>query len=58
MHAFSESARDKAREMIVLIEKQFEKMFESASWMDDETQQRAKQKLHSINNKVGYDLVQ
>ncbi|MBX5482905.1 MAG: M13 family metallopeptidase [Myxococcaceae bacterium] len=51
---FGEEGKKTTLAMVQQIEKEFEKDLDSLSWMDDQTRERARQKLRAITNKIGY----
>lgn len=51
---FGADGKAKTNEMVVELEKSFEKNLGTLSWMDAETKTRALEKLKKISNKIGY----
>jgi len=51
---FPPEAKEKAQEMISYLVKAYEKRIKALPWMGEETKEKALEKLHKINIKVGY----
>lgn len=52
--AFAGESKAKADEMILDIETAFQNGLDDLAWMDDETRARAKEKVATLDNKIGY----
>jgi putative endopeptidase len=51
---FTAAAKDRALELVNNLQKAFAARIDKLDWMSDSTKQKAKQKLFTINKKIGY----
>ena len=51
---FPPDAKQKALDMTLTIEQAMDKDIDSLDWMSAETKVKAKEKLHTVMNKIGY----